>query len=234
MHSYPHIAILQEFLIRGRPCRVLGRKGIQTSLFSILRMVPEAMTLQDIGYSMEQMLEEDYENELRYDFITCVQEIIRHLPVDPTCRTGRAKLIERIEELFGGAENPAGNIPEIGTGHQAKGLQWRTVMILEPATMMLRTVLARGGLNAEDEAHLKHVLVSRACYRLFFLLDVFFTNRIPGVGALFHRQIAPTVVSHATPFHTPVIQPAAPSAAIPAAPPAVAPAALSAVTPGAL
>ena len=95
---------------------------------------------------------------------------------------GRDLLTSRIGALFVGTYDDPANIPTLGTGHQSKGLEWETVYILEPASMMLQKIVERGGLAAEDKAHVKHVMVSRPRTRLVYLKDVFFADPRPGVS----------------------------------------------------
>ena len=57
-------------------------------------------------------------------------------------------------------------IVQLATGHASKGSERDTVYILEPSSMMLESNLRQGGLAAEDEKHVKHVMVSRARRRL--------------------------------------------------------------------
>jgi superfamily I DNA/RNA helicase len=95
---------------------------------------------------------------------------------------GRDSVVAEIARLY----KPAtGNIPILATGHQSKGLEWNTVAILEPSSMMLTKIVDRGGAAAEDEANLKHVMVSRARDRLVYLQDCFYDKKSPGVSALF-------------------------------------------------
>jgi len=91
-----------------------------------------------------------------YDYLTALDYIVRQVKLtrnDHDSPQGRDLLTSRIGALFVGTDDDPANIPTLGTGHQSKGLEWETVYILEPALMMLQKIVERGGLAAEDEAH---------------------------------------------------------------------------------
>lgn len=104
---------------------------------------------------------------------------------------GKVRLQEAIAAAFDKSApngNRLGGVINLSTGHAAKGLEWRTVYIVEPSNMMLRNVIARGGLAAEDETHVRHVMISRARHRLLYLRDAFFNKAGGGIAGLFDVQ----------------------------------------------
>ena len=65
--------------MRGRPCRVVGRKGIETSLLKILDAIPLAQSLSSISGSLEQLADQTYANALMYDYISMLQTIVANV-----------------------------------------------------------------------------------------------------------------------------------------------------------
>jgi hypothetical protein len=228
-HTHPRSThahfLCQEFLVRGVPCRLLGRTSVQDKMISILdSMPPGTDSLELIDATLDQMYLLTYSDALMYDYLSCLRvffEQVACVTTDPlsvrmhewtpitqhrTCltpqlglqnnidvaaSTGRDVLTAHIYNTFDNG-NARGGFATVtlATAHAAKGLEWGTVYIVEPSNMMLSRILAEGGIAAEDETHIKHVMISRARNRLIYLQDVFFNTKqqASGTGALFQKR----------------------------------------------
>ena len=171
------------------PCRLLGREAVHSKLLTILDKMPTPLSLREIASSVEQLFHYNHADALMYDYLSCLSLMTKKVAetTDVDAMTGQRDLRAHLDLVFASASegNPRTTVIDLATGHAAKGLEWRTTLILEPASMMLKKVVDQGGLAAEDEGHVKHVLVSRAKHRLIFMRDVFFNTKSSGVSELF-------------------------------------------------
>jgi hypothetical protein len=101
---------------------------------------------------------------------TCVTpQLGLQTDIDMVVSTGCDVLTAHIYNAFDNGNARGGfDTVTLATAHAAKGLEWGAVYIVEPSNMMLARILAEGGIAAEDETHIKHVMVSRARNRLIY------------------------------------------------------------------
>ena len=191
-------AFKSHFLQVGLPFAVLGRKGVLPNLLKIVENHPENANaeLKDILLAMRSLITSDKSTSETKDHALClsifVEALIKEDPISIK-QTAKQRLMVRLHAAYAcsGGDDDCNNaktrgMPIMASGHTSKGHEFRTVIIAEPKNMMLKQIVQRGGDEADDETHLKYVLVSRAEMRLVFLTDVFFKEGPRGIARICH------------------------------------------------
>jgi len=137
------------------------------------------------------------------DHSLCVMIFASSLLPDAPSQTATSpkdRLCAHLETAYAGSTKTCENstvrgMPILGNGHASKGHEFTTVILAEPGSAMIQSIIEQGGEEAEDEKHLKHVLVSRGRDRLVFLEDVFQEHGPRGIVNLCSplMKVQPTV-----------------------------------------
>ena len=181
-----------HFLKVGQPFAVLGQEGVLPHLLRLLETYTNEATLTSIVLHLRGRVESGTKLTLEQkDFLLCLGIFATSLLSQPY--SGKASAKQRLGQLlnkaYKGSASAAGNaslrgMPIIANGHAAKGHEFDSVIIAEPSLMTIQKIIDGGGEQAEDELHLKYVLVSRAKDRLVYLQDVFKEHGARGIADL--------------------------------------------------
>ena len=169
------------FLTVGQPFAVLGRQGVLPQLLRLLEPFNEKMSMSAIVMHLKGTTQNQSKSVEQRDHALCVMIFASSLLPDTAYQTETSpknRLYTLLETAYAGSSTASENskvrgMPILGNGHASKGHEFNTVILAEPGSAMIQAIIERGGEEAEDETHLKHVLVSRSRDRLVFLDDVF-------------------------------------------------------------
>ena len=189
-------AFQAHFLKIGQPFAILGRDGVLPHLLRVLDRFPDTITLSRLLLELNQMGRSLNSSVDEKDHILCVRVFATSLLEEGVAgfsSSAKQRLSSLIEKAYIGSANADDNagvrgMPILGSGHSSKGHEFKTVILAEPGLSMIQGIIDRGGEEADDEKHLKYVLVSRARDRLVFLQDVFGTSGCRGIAELCQHQ----------------------------------------------
>ena len=181
-----------HFLQVGQPFAVLGQEGVLPQLLRLLGTFDDLATLATIVLHLRSLVTSDSKLSLeQMDIALCLNIFASSLLPELYSGTASAKrrLTQLLDKAYKGSTSGADNatirgMPIISNGHAAKGHEFDTVIIAEPSLMTIAKILDKGGEEAEDELHLKYVLLSRAKNRLVYLEDKFKAHGAQGIADL--------------------------------------------------
>jgi len=174
------LAAFQAFFLRvGQPYAILGQAGVLPQLRGLLDGFPDTIQLSTLLLELKQKgMSSD--GIAQKDQIKCLIVFAASLLENGSnsLATPKVQLMALLEKAYQGSVSCDANayvrgMPILGTGHSSKGFEFNTVVLAEPGLSMIKAIIDKGGEPAEDEKHLKYVLVSRARDRLVYLEDVF-------------------------------------------------------------
>lgn len=174
LESSPSIAIL---------CR--NNAPLLTFAFSLLSNgIPCEYKGRDIGKSLERLVKSIAGSNLsqsREDFLArlqnweikeCGKYINNTDSIQDRCDSIRALFGEAHENVHSVLEqiqilsSMTGGKITLATGHKAKGLEWHTVIHLDPHRVPSKFALKKGGIYLTQDLNVKHVIITRTQQRL--------------------------------------------------------------------
>ena len=198
------LAAFQAFFLKvGQPYAVLGRKGVLPQLLRLLEPFDDNTKMSAIVLHLKGSAQDEARSVEQRDHSLCVMIFASSLLPDAPSHTATSpkdRLCAHLETAYAGSTKTCENstvrgMPILGNGHASKGHEFTTVILAEPGSAMIQSIIEQGGEEAEDEKHLKHVLVSRGRDRLVFLEDVFQEHGPRGIVNLCSplMKVQPTV-----------------------------------------
>lgn len=170
-NNAPIISLALKIIKSGEGCTVLGSE-IGKSLASLSKKIfpednltiPECsqkiIEWSDHQSALARAQKKDAKAEMIGDKAECLLAVCENLPGTATSRDLRAAL----ERIFS-----QGNLRIVlSSGHKAKGLEWPTVIHLDPWRIPSKWAKAAGGYQLEQEMNLKYVIETRSQHTLIF------------------------------------------------------------------
>ena len=182
-----------HFLKVGQPFVVLGQQGVLPHLLRLLDTFDDKATLPAMVLHLRSLVDTKCTKVTldEKDIALCLAIFASSLlsQLYSGAASAKRRLAQLLDEAYMGSSNSTNNatvrgMPILANGHAAKGHEFHTVIIAEPALMTIQKIIDNGGEEAEDEMHLKYVLVSRAKDRLVYLENTFKLNGAAGVADL--------------------------------------------------
>lgn len=183
-----------HFLKVGQPFVVLGQQGVLPPLLRLLDTFDDNATLPGIVLQLRGLVSSESSSKLSLedqDLALCLAIFANSLLSELYSGAASAKrrLAQLLNKAYKGSSNSSNNaavrgMPILANGHGAKGHEFHTVIIAEPELMCIQKIIDNGGEEAEDEIHLKYVLVSRAKDRLAYLENKFKLHGAAGIVEL--------------------------------------------------
>ena len=184
-------AFQAHFLKIGQPFAILGQAGVLPQLRRLLDSFPDSILLSTLLLELKQMGMSSTEGIVHKDHIKCLIVFATSLLENGanSHASPKVQLLALLDKAYNGSERIDANanvrgMPILGTGHSSKGFEFNTVVLAEPGLATIKAIVDKGGEPAEDEKHLKYVLVSRARDRLVYLQDVFVEGGNRAIAAL--------------------------------------------------
>ena len=185
-------AFQAHFLKIGQPFAILGRDGVLPHLLRVLDQFSDTIALSSMLLELNQMGKNLDSSVDEKDHILCIKVFATSLLEEGEAGfsySAKQRLSCLLEKAYVGSANADDNaavrgMPILASGHSSKGHEFKSVILAEPGLSMIQAIIDRGGEEADDEKHLKYVLVSRARDRLVFLQDVFATSGSRGIAEL--------------------------------------------------
>jgi DNA helicase-2/ATP-dependent DNA helicase PcrA len=159
-NNAPLVTLAFKLIRGGHGCHMLGRdigKGLKALAKKIIKPedLPPAMALaiqtwRDQEFSIAQVKDD----QAKMDRVTDQAESLNAILEGSGAKCGQS-LFEEIEILF---SKESGAVT-LSTGHRAKGLEWNTVIHLDPWRLPSRFAVTEA--QKRQEANLKHVIETR-------------------------------------------------------------------------
>lgn len=177
---------LQYVLARhGIGCRMRGRKALVKALTELVESTVKALsivTLRDLCTALPALCEAEdddidsnREQSLKSDLAQCILAIINKMHLsDDTLDGPLEPLFQELQAMYdqGDGMKDSGLLT-LSTVHKAKGLEYKRVYILEPATLKLPHIMHWGKQwQRQEERNIEYVACTRAYEELVFLKDV--------------------------------------------------------------
>ena len=182
-----------HFLKVGQPFVVLGQQGVLPQLLRLLDTFDDKATLPAMVLQLRSLVSTSCntlsleEKDIALCLVIFASSLLSELYSGAA--SAKRRVAQLLDEAYKGSSNSTSNatvrgMPILANGHAAKGHEFDTVLIAEPSLMTIQKIIDHGGEEAEDEMHLKYVLVSRAKNRLVYLEDTFKENGAAGIAHL--------------------------------------------------